>query len=257
MRLRVVSHGGGVQSTSLLVLAAQGDLGHVDAFLFANVGPKAENPATLTYLADHAIPYADAHGLTIVELANKVDLYDHVLADSNRSIVIPVRMDGGGFGNRKCTERWKIEKVAAWTKNHGATQADPAEVMVGFSLDEWQRMSNRREAPHEKKTYPLIDRGITRAECVAIITRAGLPVPPRSSCWFCPYTRPSTWAERRRDDPDTFARAAAFEAAVNVKRARIGKDAVTLAGVPLDDIHEAQVGLFDADDMTCGGGCWT
>lgn len=257
MTLRVVSYGGGWQSTALLCLAAEGKLGHVDAFLFANVGPKAENPKTLTYLDEHAKPYAARHELTIVELANKVDLYDHVLGDTNRSIVIPVRMDGGGFGNRKCTERWKITRVAAWTKNHGASPDNPAEVMIGFSLDEWQRMSNRRDAPHERKTYPLIDMGITKAECAAIITRAGLPVPPKSSCWFCPFTRPSTWAERRRDDPETFAAAVEFEAAVNLKRARIGKDAVTLAGVPLAEIGEAQTGLFDADDMGCGGGCWT
>jgi hypothetical protein len=32
--------------------------------------------------------------------------------------------------------------------------------------------------------YPLRDWGWTRARCEARIAQAGLPVPPKSSCWF-------------------------------------------------------------------------
>ena len=34
--------------------------------------------------------------------------------------------------------------------------------------------------------YPLRDWGIDRAECGRIITAAGLPLPPKSACFFCP-----------------------------------------------------------------------
>ena len=62
--LEVVSYGGGVQSTALLVLAAQGLIPH-RMFLFANVGDDSEHPATLHYVRAIAAPYAAAHGIEL------------------------------------------------------------------------------------------------------------------------------------------------------------------------------------------------
>lgn len=47
--IRSVSYGGGVQSTALLVLAAQRRIDY-PLFLFANVGDDSENPATVRRL---------------------------------------------------------------------------------------------------------------------------------------------------------------------------------------------------------------
>ncbi|MGV3772715.1 MAG: hypothetical protein ACO1QB_07430 [Verrucomicrobiales bacterium] len=38
--------------------------------------------------------------------------------------------------------------------------------------------------------YPLIDWGWDREECKRQIAKAGLPVPPKSACFFCPATKP-------------------------------------------------------------------
>ncbi|MFC4906952.1 hypothetical protein [Actinomadura gamaensis] len=95
--LRAFSFGGGWQSVAALVLAARGDL-DFDTFLFANVGDDSENPATLTYLRRHAIPYAQAHNLTIRELhrirrdGSTETLYGRLVREGSRSIPIPVRM---------------------------------------------------------------------------------------------------------------------------------------------------------------------
>lgn len=67
MNLRSVSYGGGVQSTALLVLAAQGRIDY-PLFLFANVGADSEHPASLRYVREVAMPYAEAHGIELVEL---------------------------------------------------------------------------------------------------------------------------------------------------------------------------------------------
>ena len=45
--MKVISYGGGVQSTAMLVLANQGAIDSVDAALFSNVGDDSEHPATL------------------------------------------------------------------------------------------------------------------------------------------------------------------------------------------------------------------
>src|SRR5687768_11311330 len=61
--MRVISYGGGVQSTALLVLAVRGELGQVEAALFCNVGDDSEDPDTLRYVRDVAIPFGHVGGV--------------------------------------------------------------------------------------------------------------------------------------------------------------------------------------------------
>ena len=68
MSLRVISYGGGVQSTALVVLATQGKIGQVDAALFANVGDDSEHPATVRYVRDIMVPWAKERHFDIHEL---------------------------------------------------------------------------------------------------------------------------------------------------------------------------------------------
>jgi hypothetical protein len=63
-KLRVVSYGGGVQSTALLVLAAPRVI-DFPVFLMANVGHDSEDPDTPAYLHRYAQPYAENHGIQL------------------------------------------------------------------------------------------------------------------------------------------------------------------------------------------------
>lgn len=132
-----------------------------------------------------------------------------------KGVGIPVRMSNGAPGTRQCTEDFKILVIAKELKRRGATEADPARVAVGFSTDELHRSSNRRNRPWEIAEFPLLDLGLDRAACQRIIADAGLPVPPKSACYFCPFHRPSTWAEMRRDRPELFERAVLLERHLN------------------------------------------
>src|SRR5690606_22143408 len=95
--LRVVSFGGGVQSTALLVLAAQQRI-DFRTFLFANVGDDSEHPATLKYVRDVAMPYAAEHGIELHKLhrvrrdGTRETLMGRLTRDGSRSVPIPVRM---------------------------------------------------------------------------------------------------------------------------------------------------------------------
>ena len=90
--MRVISYGGGVQSTALVVLAAQGKLGQVDAALFSNVGDDSEHPATLDYVRNIAIPWAAERGLKVLELKRTMrdgttrTLWDEITREGSRSI---------------------------------------------------------------------------------------------------------------------------------------------------------------------------
>lgn len=266
--LRTVSYGGGVQSTALLVLAAAGRI-DFPTFLFANVGDDSEHPGTLEYVRGVAMPYAQAHGIDMQELHRvKRDgahetLWGRLMRPGSRSLPIPVRMSNGAPGTRACTADFKIKVLARWLKAHGATPERPATVAVGISLDEFHRAHNRKEIPYERVVYPLLDARIDRSRCLTLIRAAGLPVPPKSACFFCPFHRPSTWAEMARDEPDLFDRSVLLERTLNARRGALGKDPVFLTrfNAPLDEaVHAAQDMLPMADDgeVTCdNGACWT
>ena len=260
--MRYFSYGGGVQSTAALVLAAQGKL-EADAFLFANVGDDSEHPATLRYLREIAIPYAQAHGLTLEVLqrtdkhGQPVTLYGRLLS-RERSIDIPVRMANGAPGRRSCTGDFKVKVTAKYAWHHGARANHPAVMQVGISFDERLRERSDSGISYIKLDYPLSRMGLTRQDCMNIIADAGLPIPPKSSCWFCPFHRLTTWQRMRDAEPDLFRAAVDLEKLINVRRKRIGRDAAYLTGYarPLDRVvgDAAQLALFEepAETYSCG-----
>ncbi|MBO0839122.1 MAG: phosphoadenosine phosphosulfate reductase, partial [Actinobacteria bacterium] len=244
--LRVVSHGGGVQTTAMLVLAAQGRIDY-QTFLFANVGDDSEHPGTLRYLREIAMPYAAEHGITIHELSKirvrgdhqgVETLYQRLTRPGSKSLPIPVRMSNGAPGTRSCTFTYKIEVLGKWLKDHGASETNKATVAVGISVDELHRANNRKVEPYEQLVYPLLELGLRRADCQQIIRNAGLPIPGKSACWFCPFHRPSAWQEMSRQEPELFARSCDLENLLNERRDELGKDHVWLTrfNKPLRDV---------------------
>ncbi|GGM86303.1 hypothetical protein GCM10007977_105270 [Dactylosporangium sucinum] len=166
--VRVISYGGGVQSTALLVLAAEQRI-NFGIFLFANTGDDSEDPATLDYLHRYAQPYAAEHGIELHELhrtrrdGSVETLFGRLTREGSRSLPIPVRMSNGAPGTRSCTADFKIKVVGRWLKEHGARPETPATVGIGISLDEIERVNRRRAMPYEIPVYPLLDLGPANA----------------------------------------------------------------------------------------------
>ena len=275
---RIISCGGGAQSSALVVLAATHDPdfeaivgGPVDAAVMANVGDNSEHPDAIEWVRNTLTPWAADRGFRIVEVQRKYrdgrdpDLLANVLRSGSRSIPIPVRMANGAPGRRLCTADWKIRVIAKWTKAHGASEADPATVAIGFSTDEVERVGGRRNIPHEVAVYPLIDLGMSRNDCQQLnVATFGRPA-PKSSCWFCPFHTRDVWAEMRRDRPDLFWRSFDLERTINERRETLGKDHVYLTrfGRPLDEAvgmaQDMLPGLeHDLGETGCDeGGCFT
>lgn len=91
-----------------------------------------------------------------------------------------------------------------------------------------------------------------------------LPLPPKSSCFFCPFHRPGTWQDMRNDEPVLFDKSVQLERTLNDRRAMLGKDKVWLTrfAKPLDEIVPDGVDTFtflnDDQDAQCDNGvCWT
>ena len=278
-RVHAFPFGGGVQSTAALVLAAQGKLPATDdscrwdVFLFANVGENAEHPATLRYVTEYAMPYAEDHGIALRDVRKRRrdgtpdDLMD-AIRRVERSVPFPVRMSNGAPGRRSCTADYKINVIARELRRLGATKDDPAVVGIGISMDEIQRARSWGTVdprnPFQINEYPLLRLGLRRHDALRIIAASGLPQPPRSACYFCPFHSMDEWRRLKRDEPDLFAKSVALEMEMNLRRDRMGKDHVWLTrfGRPLDQVVNDQMVLSLDDpgvaDAPCDSGhCFT
>jgi hypothetical protein len=204
------------------------------------------------------MPYAEANGIELIELRKPGYTLLQDLYRDTRTVNIPARMANGAPGNRNCTGNFKIAVVARWLKQHGASKEKPATVGLGISIDEIGRVRTDSGIPHEVLEYPLIDLRLNRRDCVRLIELAGLPVPPKSSCYFCPFKKHGDWLELRRTRRDLFDKAVALEHRINEKRAAMGRDALRLHSslVPLEDAVGLQYSMFE-DDACESGYCMT
>jgi hypothetical protein len=87
---------------------------------------------------------------------------------------------------------------------------------------------------------------------MAYIESTGLPVPAKSACWFCPFTKRTEWIEMRRNDPEQFQAAVDMERAINEKRIALGGTPVYIHRdcLPLDQAVGEQATLFDLFEDT-------
>ena len=270
--MKTISYGGGVQSTAMIVLAIKGDIPDIDCGLFANVGDDSEHPATIKYVREIAIPYATKHGLKVYELhpqrkGEPTTLYHEITKEGSRRDLIPVFGEAGNPMGRACTADFKVKTLHRWLRQNGATKHNPATVCLGISTDEIERAGRGKDASFERRIYPLLDLGYNRTDCMEIIRDAGLPVPPKSSCFFCPFHSELTWAELRRDEPELFEKAQQLEDFVQERKKESGmrqvfltrKGAVNRTRLE-DTISAAGDTLFGPEIGTDGcdsGLCWT
>lgn len=274
--VHLFSFGGGVQSTAVMVLQMLGKLPNpYDAFIFSNVGDDSESPATIEYMKKYTRPFAAKHGIELIEVHKttfkKPETLFGYLHRTKKSVAIPCYMSNGAPGNRSCTSDFKIRVVDKWVKQNGYSHAV---IGLGISIDEFSRM--RGEHWHnkygkknlgywKKRQHPLIDLRLSRMDCMNIIQSVGLPVPPKSSCWFCPFTSRSEWIERKRNEPELFERAVQLETHLNEKRGAMGRDVVYIHPQTkgkmrlLSEAVPNQLGLFDnLDNFPCDSGyCFT
>lgn len=261
--MRVFSFGGGVQSTAALVLAAQGRIDYKE-FYFANVGNDSENPDTLDYIHNYAMNFAHDNGLKLWELfkigrdKQVKTLHQRIMAN-NRTIPIPARLQNGAPGNRTCIVDFKIRIIDKAVKDAGHERYT---VGIGFSLDEMHRCrtiewEETYNGIWKIQEYPLIDLRLNRNACSKIIQDAGLPVPPKSSCYFCPFHSPTEWMRIKRETPDLFAKAVEVEKRLKAKRRTLGKDEIWLhpALVPLEQAVAQMVFDFDEKENCESGYC--
>jgi hypothetical protein len=81
------------------------------------------------------------------------------------------------------------------------------------ALPEGERLSRDQRLDRDYFTYwhPLVDWGYDRPRCVESIRAAGLPVPMKSACFFCPASKRHEIVWLREHHPDLLERAVEIE----------------------------------------------
>jgi hypothetical protein len=218
--MKIVSYGGGVNSTALLCLAKEMGA-KIDAIVFSDTG--SEMPHTYDYieimnqwLLTNGMP-----PITVIkwirvkgELAGKF-LSLHEWCEQNKTV--PSR----AFGYSGCTTKWKqqplekhIESLPGVRSTHAS--GERVERWLGYDASEPER-AERMLAKNVKPDIwhwraPLFEQDIDRDGCLDLITRSGLPNPGKSSCWMCPSMRKRDIDELGRRYPHLLQRALSMEA---------------------------------------------
>lgn len=249
----VWSCGGGTQSAAIAALIVRGDLPKPDAAVIADTGREAS--ATWRYYDEVLRPELYAVGVDLIRLPhafdgkgwNTVDLYSGKDRDS---VLMPMYTSTGQV-SKYCSNEWKSRPVDRYIRSLGLTGGS---IWIGFSVDELHRMRATDTAAKWNPAYPLIDRRLSRADCVALVERMGWPTPPRSSCWMCPYRSDAEWRHLRATDPDDFGKAVTLEREIQQGDADLW---LHKSAKPLDSVNfgEAQTDLFDVPCET--GMCFT
>jgi hypothetical protein len=130
--------------------------------------------------------------------------------------------------------------------------------VFGFDADGEQAQNRaadfRANHPEIMVATPLLDEGLGKSDCLALIERAGIAIPAmyllgygNNNCIGCVKGGMGYWNKIRKDFPEAFARMAALER-------KIGRSCVK--GVFLDELDPNRGRIEDEPRISCGITCF-
>ncbi len=271
-RLAVISLGGGVQSTVMALMAGEGAFGRIpDCAIFADT--HWEPPS----IYDHLQWLEGRLGFPLHVVDNGRSLQADTRALTNHSgsrayVDIPVYLRGrdgagDGIGRRQCTTNYKVRSVQrrirellGLRRGQRVPSGATVELWLGISTDEAIRMRTSRDRWIENR-YPLIEAGMSRADCADWwAVRYDRPL-ERSACIGCPFQSRQRWVETRRRWPELFAEAVDIDARMRSGLAFAKEPYLHPRRLPLDRavaLDEAEPGgggSADGFGNECEGHC--
>ena len=222
----VVHYGAGVDSTAMLVGMAQRGI-TPDLILFADVG--AEKPETIAYI-DTINAWLEGQGMPTVTTVRRFgEDGTHGLRSRPTHAGCEVQYDGYttlegkcranqtlpslAYGGHTCSSVFKVEPQQRYLKSWA--QGRKVRSAIGFDCTPNEQRRTFRTTKHDSDLvehwFPLQDWGWDRDRCIEEIQAAGLPVPIKSACFFCPASKPweLLWLAARH--PELFIRAIEIE----------------------------------------------
>lgn len=272
----VISLGAGVQSSTMALMAAAGEITPMPEFaIFADT--RAEPDSVYVWLdwLEKQLPFP------VLRVTNGGILRDVLslnVRKDNSGFYSPSNIpahcqqpDGSrGIVPRQCTTDHKITPILRELKSQFKAEisafrkTDKTQPVVtqwiGITTDEISRMKESRE-PWSLHRWPMVDLGMNREACLRWMEKKGFPRPPRSACFFCPFKSNAEWARLKQEEPEYFAKAVLVERGyqhIKSVTGMTGRPYLHRSCVPLDqvdfrtDFEKGQINLFQNE---CEGMC--
>lgn len=257
-----ISLGAGVQSSTLALMAAKGQVHPMQAgAIFADT--QAEPKAIYEWLnwLEKQLPFpvyrVTAGSLTEASLKIVTNRKTGKQYARNFIPAYAKNPDGSkGIVGRRCTFDFKIRPIMKKVRELASIGRGQKHIgviqWVGISLDEVHRMKPSRDL-WAKIRWPLIELEMTRHDCLRWMEKNGFPTPPRSACIYCPFHSDNEWKRLKQSDPDAFKFAVEFEKQFQETTAKTG----SMRATPF--LHDSLVPLGEIDfseDSTQGQLKW-
>ena len=281
--LRVLSLGAGVQSTTLLLLAAEGRIARFDAAVFADTG--WEPASVYAHLDRLEREVAKPAGIPILRVQAEASEGSSRVTGNLRTdsltpgsfVRLPVFVPDRTGANaavvrRQCTDEYKVKPVKAAIRRllgYPHPRPVPAGTVVdqaiGISRDEFHRAKDAT-VRYLRNHFPLLDlpspagsgTGWTRNDCLRYLRTQGWESTPKSACIGCPFHGNAAWRDLRDNHPTEWADALDFDHQLRAATLRgikgapyLHRSLLPLAQAPIDRVsrgewNERQGDLFDA-----------
>jgi hypothetical protein len=239
----VVAYGLGVDSTAMLIEFARRRI-RPDLILFADTG--GEKPETYAYLPviQQYLKTVGFPPVVTVRYKPKWAVYDTLEGQCLHTGTLPSL----AYGGKSCSLKYKrtpqdryilaryppaefVRRVKRIVRAIGFEAGEErrtyAHVVKAIGLDarEEHRLTWAQSTPGKAKKskeawldqnffhywYPLMDWGYDRERCKQVIADAGLPVPVKSACFFCPASKKHEIAWLQQNHPDLLERSLEIE----------------------------------------------
>lgn len=255
--IKVLSLGAGVQSTTLALMAAFGELGEMpDCAIFADTGwePKA--------VYDHLeklkliLPFP-------VYIVSAGNLREDTLKRSNTTgqkfSAIPwfmkMQNNSSAMGRRQCTAEYKLRPIQRKIVElmNGKRPKGGSEVWIGISTDEIMRMKPSR-VKYIINRWPLIEKRMSRNDCVRWMENKGWSA-PKSSCIGCPFHSNEQWRSLTQEE---FADAIEVDHAIRKQSGFKGEQYMHRSLKPLEEVDlrtAEEMGQLNMFINECEGMC--
>jgi hypothetical protein len=253
----------------MALMAAHGELPLPDAAIFADTQwePKAVYDHLRWLMSPNVLPFP-VHIVTAGNIRENLLRSRTISSATKRFATAPwhIRNPDGSFGigRRQCTKEFKLEPLQKKQREMAGYQRGQrippgtVEVWIGISTDEVFRM---REALQKWQInrWPLIEKRMSRGDCITWMERHGYPKPPKSSCIGCPLHNNPHWRDMKQNSPEEFADAVEMDRAIRHAKQMKGDQYMHFSRQPLEQIDlttvedHGQLNLFNNECLgLCG-----
>lgn len=243
--IHIISLGAGVQSSTVALMAAAGELKPMPQYaVFADTG---DEPAVvyrwLTELKSK-LPFE------VVRCFNKMGrLSDNLIAYDHSQI--PAFNADGKLGRRQCTSKWKVIPIIKAIRRLVPKGASVVQ-WIGISVDEISRAKDSRE-PWIVNRFPLIEKRMSRRDCQDWLQARGIFNVPKSACTYCPFHSDAQWRELKAANGKEWAQVKKVDRLLNTRGEYLHKSCKPIDHVDFSTEEErGQLNMFNNE---CEGMC--